>query len=272
MDCKLIALDMDGTVLTSDKRITSATREAAALAADHGIEVALCTGRTYSELGEALAAMPVIRYAVCCNGASVMDGKTGKQLYNNPLPLSTVMEVYRILSPYEMEFEVFADGKVYTPRHCCADPARYGVGNLLPLIRATRLPVDDMETFLAALPVPVDKINIFFPTASLRDEARRAIAHCPAALATSEPTNLEVNLPTANKGDGLSHLADYLGIRREQVMAIGDSYNDLGMLEYAGLAVAMGNAVEEAKRRADVITATNDEDGVAKAIREQIGL
>lgn len=266
MAYKLIALDMDGTVLTSDKRITAATQEAVAQASARGFEVALCTGRSYSELREALEAMPSIRYAVCCNGASVVDGATLAQLYSNPLPLSLAQQVYGILSHFDMQFEVFAGTKVYTQRHCCANPAHYGVGPLLPLITETRLPVDNMTEFLATLTIPVNKINIFFPTASMRDDAWREAAVCPVSLTTSEPTNLEVNLPSADKGDGLAHLAAHLGLRREEVVAIGDNLNDLQMLEYAGLAVAMGNAVEQAKLRADSITDTNDNDGVAKAI------
>lgn len=116
----------------------------------------------------------------------------------------------------------------------------------------------------------MEKFSVMYPKVELRDEAWRAVlAACPDVEATTSlGSNIELNAPGVTKGSGLLALAEKLGLRRDQVMAVGDSGNDLSMIEDAGLGVAMGNATPEILAAADAVTADNNHDGVALAIEK----
>jgi len=130
----------------------------------------------------------------------------------------------------------------------------------------TRTPVDSMEDALAGLRRKVGKINMFFPSTEERDRARKVIEPCGFSYCFQHPQNFEINRAGVNKGSALARLAGRLGLTSKEVMAIGDNNNDLPMLQYAGIAVAMENALAGVKERADFVTHSNDEDGVAYAL------
>ena len=127
-----------------------------------------------------------------------------------------------------------------------------------------------MHAMMEAHPREIEKFSILYPTEAQRDAAWQAVAKaCPQLEITSSiERNMELNALGVSKGRGLMALAERLGLARDQVMAVGDSGNDLTMLEAAGLGVAMGNATREVRHAADVITADNNHDGVAEAIEK----
>lgn len=125
----------------------------------------------------------------------------------------------------------------------------------------------DFPAYLAAYEGPANKIHIFFASADAKEEARRRLAGLPYACMESVPNDLEVMPRDVDKGVGLRALAACLGLRPAQVMAVGDGGNDVGMLDFAGVSVCMGNGSEEARRHARFVTAANDGDGLALAIR-----
>ena len=113
-------------------------------------------------------------------------------------------------------------------------------------------------------------INIFFPSSRERYGAKELSRDLPFYITSQEPTNLEFTKREVNKGTGLKMLAESLGIKRDSIMAIGDNNNDLPMIEYAGIGVAMENGLPEVKRAADFVTKSNEDDGVAWAIRKLV--
>jgi len=121
--------------------------------------------------------------------------------------------------------------------------------------------------FLETCRKPVEKINLFFPEIEERTKVRKVLEEIDGILITSSmPTNLEINAPGATKGGGIRRLAEHLGLKREQTMAMGDGENDFSMILEAGIGVAMKNGRPDLCKAADYITDTNDEDGVASAI------
>ncbi|MDP4206080.1 MAG: Cof-type HAD-IIB family hydrolase [Bacteroidota bacterium] len=266
MPIKLIASDLDGTLLDSNKQITEYTRTIIRNSVRQGVIFAFCTGRISNELVEIVAELPEIRYAITCNGAYVIDLLTEKVIHNNLIPMNNVRNIYKSLAGFDMMFELYADGQVYTDEKCLADLNRYGLLYRKELIYNTRIGIKDFSDYIRKREEPVGKVNISFNNQLVRDQAKEIVSRYPYDITCQKPINLEINREGVNKGYGLRKLAEFLNIERNEIMAIGDNNNDLSMLHFAGVSVAMDNAIDEVKRAADYVTMSNDENGVAFAI------
>lgn len=268
MSIKLIAVDMDGTVLKTDKTIGKRTMDALKKSIENGVMVVPATGRIVKTIPKQIVEIPGVRYAVTSNGASVVDLWDHRVLYRNLMSMEGTNRVIRLISSYGLMIAAYCDGVSYADRTML----RFLPENSLPegiydlVIRSQTL-VDDLPDFIAKRKRPLEKINIPYVPQEVRGElAEKIIAMGEFAVTSSGNQNLEINAIQANKGDGLSHLCSLFAISPSQVMAFGDSDNDRAMLEYAGVSIAMGNASEEIRRTAGFVTDTNDREGVAKAI------
>lgn len=269
-DIRLIGLDLDGTVFDDAKRISPRNLAAIEAAVQAGIIVLPATGRTATGVPAAFTSIPGVRYALTSNGASVVDLQTGEHLVDQPFSLEYSLRVYDALAPHGGVFSLFVGGKSYATK---ADNDLIDVlvpENLRDYFRKTRIEVPDLRTVLQERVGEVEKFSVMYPTVEQRDAAWRDVtAACPEIEATSSlGSNIELNAPGVNKGSGLLTLAEKLGLRRDQVMAMGDSGNDLSMIQAAGLGVAMGNATPEILAAANAVTADNNHDGVALAIEK----
>lgn len=269
-DIRLIGLDLDGTVFDDAKRISPRTLAAIRDSVQAGIIVLPATGRTASGVPAAFTSIPGVRYALTSNGASVVDLQTGAHVVDLPFSLEESLRVYDTLKPYGGVFSLFINGKSYATQ---ADNDLIDTvvpESLRDYFRKTRIVVPDLRTALQQYAGHVEKFSVTYSDAATRDAAWKDIqAHCPGVEITSSlGANIELNAPGVNKGSGLMALAEKLGLRRDQVMAMGDSGNDLSMIEAAGLGVAMGNATPEILAAADAVTADNNHDGVALAIEK----
>lgn len=266
---KLIAMDVDGTLLNSRGEVTPEVKAAFEAAHRAGIGLALGTGRVRAECVPVLRQLPELDYMVNCTGASVYNLRERKLVYSNFIPMETVREVYERLRPVNCLFEVMADGLVYCDAGKFPEmSASYPDGHIeyyMNTIRTTRT-LTNMEGFLRDRTEPVTKLHIFFrlPEDSLRAEA--LVSDMDLLILRSVPENLELNMPDVNKGIGLRALAESLGLERGEVMAIGDNTNDSGMLEYAGCPVLVANANPAVLPLGKYMTKSNDESGVAYAI------
>ena len=193
-------------------------------------------------------------------------------LYSDLLDMSDVRYIYDTVKAMDMDmmFELQADGVIYSERRCIEDTKRYNVYHIDEFIKKTRVPVENIGEYIASRDKPVAKVNIFFPTAEIRDEVVEKIKDINYDLSYSEGTNLEFNVKGTTKAKGLVALAEYLGISIEETMAIGDNFNDVDILKTAGVSAVMDNARDEIKKLGDFITLSNDENGVAYAIKELI--
>lgn len=266
MPVSLIAVDVDGTLLNSDGKITEGTQAAFRAAAEHGIRLALGTGRCRDECRYILRQLPELRYMINCSGATVYDVAEDRELYVEGLPMDTVRDLYRRLGDLDCLFEVMADGFIYTDRARLSHLDEYLNHYYIDIIRSTRTPTD-MEELLRTRTEPAAKIHLFFRCEADQQLARSRLAPAGLPMLNSIPENLELNLPTVDKGLGLRRLAEYLGIPTSDCMAIGDNLNDVGMFCEAGYPVLMANGNPEILPHAKYVTASCDEDGVALAIR-----
>lgn len=264
---QLLALDMDGTLLTSDKRISPRTLEAIRQATARGVAVALSTGRALIEIDEYRGALRgAIRYASLSSGGHLFD------LAHNQTIAARTFETSDALAIAEYGLDRDAMVHVMTTTQSVATRAdvdrmdQLGMGVYQDMFRSICTYVDDIRPFIAAHPGEVCKINLYHPSSEARDLSLQQLPKLEAQVARAEQTSLEFSPAGVSKALGLQLLCDHLRCTLGECVAVGDSFNDLDALEAAGLAVAMGNAPEEVKARADAVVADNDHDGIVEVI------
>lgn len=264
---KLFALDMDGTLLQPDHRtVSEQDRQAILAAAEAGAWFVPATGRMAHFLPLPVQELSCWRYAITSNGAAVYDRRDNTLIYSDSLDASLVREILATLEPFSQFFEIYADGESFIERKRLEHPIDYHIpphsvefflhkGNL----------VDSIEQVLDGSH-RVEKIYIPYLSEERREAMKRLLVQFPVLVTSSIGTNLEVNSQTATKGNALHFLRQHLGLRREELLAMGDQDNDLSMIRYAGIGVAMGNAADAVKAEADFVTKSNVENGVSHAL------
>ena len=262
---RLIAVDLDGTVLNDRKQLTPRTAAALTEAAARGVEIVPATGRTAAGLPADLLALPGVRYAITSNGARTADLASGRAI-RNYLPLDKALAAFDILARYDCMADLFQDGKGYTTAANRAAAYRFVPDNLRDYVLNTRTILPDLRAFIASQERGIEKLTIFFLDEAERQRAWAEVAALGVDVVSSLPLNMEINAAGVNKGAGLLALAEQLGLPASALMACGDGGNDTAMVAAAGLGVAMANAFPEVKAAARYVTASNNEDGVARAV------
>ena len=270
-DIKIIVLDLDGTLLTSDKRISPRNYAALERAAEKGIHIVPSTGRFYDGMPAVVRELPFVRYAITVNGAEIYDAREDRVLHRAEMTPAQADEVFAVLDTLPVVYDCYQDGwgwmekRLYDQAEDFIDDPK-----VLAMVKDLRTPVEDFRGLIRSRNRGIQKIQMFF-----RDMDRRAQAlpflrqRFPGLNVTSSiSNNLELNSLDAHKGAALLELCRILGVDPSQTMAFGDGLNDITMLSTAALGVAMENACPEVKAAADDITDTNDRDGVAKAIEQ----
>jgi len=268
-EIKLILLDLDGTLLNSEKKISPATYDALAQAAAKGIHIVPCTGRFFRAMPEQVLNLPFLRYAITINGAEIYDAAEEKSLHSALISLEKAREVYSVLDTLPVIYDCFQDNWGWMDRRFYDIIGRYAMGDIRPeYMRQMRTPVENFLQTLNSRNKAVQKIQMFFLDMELR--ARMLIElqqrFPELAITTSLMNNIEINSGDAHKGAALLELCRHLNIDPAETMAFGDGLNDVTMMRSAGIGIAMGNAAQPVKDAADFITDTNNNDGVAKAI------
>lgn len=269
---KLVAMDLDNTLLDSDKQISEHTKQVLKEAIRQGVYIVPATGRIFKAIPEFLRNIDGVRYALCCNGATVYDQYEEKIIYTNHLSKEVTLTLFDMLKKYHCTYDIYQNGQGYMERRFLEHLSDYNVtGHLLELVEATRLPVDDLREHIEENPLGIEKISVFFDDMEERSIAREELVKKNiASVSSALNNNIELNQFGCDKGDGLQHLAKHLGLSMDEVMACGDAGNDTMMIKAAGTGVVMENGRQELKEIADFITRTNDEDGVAYAIEKLV--
>lgn len=269
---KMIAFDLDGTLLTTDKKFTEYTRNVLREVIKKGIQVVPATGRPLMGVPEEISSFPGIRYMVTSNGARVMEKENKKTLYSMLLPYESAKEILAIFKEYDTMRDVFYDGQGYTEGKKRAYLEKYMSNPAMAgYLRTSRIPVDDLDAMFLREHRAVDKVQALFADPGERTEAFLRLKELPSAEPScSVKNNIEVNASGVHKGIALWKLGEGLGIGAEEIMAFGDGINDIRMLQTVGRGIAMANAVQEVKDAADDVALSNDEEGVAKYIEEHV--
>lgn len=281
---RLIAIDMDGTLLSPDHSVSPRNKQAILKAQESGIEVLIATGRGFSEAYLPVHGAGLTTDFICLNGAEVRD--SSKNIHSKrPLPEDDVKKITSILAAEGIHHELFIEDYIYTTDVTRQIDMFIQAAHLLgqnPPVESIRKEVmDRVEKGYIREVASYDEIinqnanNIYkifgtaFDNYDRLTSARVSLQAFPdLAITASGEFNIEVNHVHAQKGIALERYASSKGIPMEQVMAIGDSFNDLSMLERAGRSVAMENAPQEIKDVCSHLTTSNESDGVALAIEE----
>lgn len=266
MNYRLLAMDLDDTLLDSSLRIREEDRQALERARRAGVVVTLATGRMYRAtlpyVEELAIDAPVITY----QGALVKHPRTGEVLLHRPVPLALALEIVDRLAARGFHLNVYLDDELYVERHTpesrlYASISRVearAVGPLVPFLQKTGR--DPTKVLAIAREEEID---------GLQAEMRPLYEGC-LHVTKSKPRFLEFSHPLADKGHALAVVAGCYGLSPEEVIAIGDSYNDLEMIDWAGLGVAVANARPEIRARAGFVTASNEDGGVARVVEKFI--
>lgn len=269
MRYRLIAADVDGTLVDDRRRIPPAVLEALAEARSAGCRLTLATGRMYPSVLPFAEAIETDAPLILYNGAALVERRSRRVTYRRCLPLADAQLALTLLKRFPLHVNLYAGEGLYIERVTPAAAESMvkdgvtaeAVGDLLAFLQE-----DPVKLLCIGEPVTLEAFRVAF----LAERARRRLPGGPPHLVRSEPTYLEVLPPGVNKGVALAELARQLAIPLEAVVAFGDNLNDLEMVEVAGLGVAVGNAHPDLKARADLVVGTNNEGGMAAVIREVI--
>lgn len=276
-DIKLVALDLDGTLFDNSSRISERNLTAIRSITDKGIHVVISTGRPFEGIPFDQIKGTGINYAITANGSGIYEISTGKCLYENAMNEELVTPILNFLLTRDIHMDAFIGGKGYTPIQCVETAQKLTVpSSIKNYIITTRTRLDNILQFIHENQLKVQKMTLnFYPAADGtlidRETVRKFLVSNPSITTVCGGyNNLEFTRADANKGVGLRKLAEILGVNPDATMAIGDTENDLAIIEAAGIGVAMGNATDAVKARADYVTTTNTKDGVAAAIEHFI--
>ena len=269
-DIRLIASDLDGTLLNSKKQLSDANAKALFDAAQRGIEIVPATGRFYGGMPACIRELPYVHYVITINGASVYDIKKGVSILTAEFSWEKAVGIMKILDGYPVIYDCFMDNWGWMTKSMQDKADSFATGNSLDMIYALRKPVPDLKEYLEKTKHSVQKIQMFFQSKELRlaamDEITRVFEDM--SVTSSIPNNIELNSKEATKGNALRTLAEYLHMDLSETVAFGDDLNDISMLQNAGIGIAMANAPEFVKEAADDTTLSCDEDGVAAALNK----
>ena len=276
-DIKLVALDLDGTLFDNSSRISKRNLTAIRSITDKGIHVVISTGRPFEGIPFDQIKGTGINYAITANGSGIYEISTGKCLYENAMDEELDTPILNFLLTRDIHMDAFIGGKGYTPIQCVETAQKLTVpSSIKNYIITTRTRLDNILQFIHENQLKVQKMTLnFYPAADGtlidRETVRKFLVSNPSITTVCGGyNNLEFTRADANKGVGLRKLAEILGVNPDATMAIGDTENDLAIIEAAGIGVAMGNATDAVKARADYVTTTNTKDGVAAAIEHFI--
>ena len=257
MDIRLIAFDLDGTLLRSDKSISPRTMQALLAARERGVLLVPSTGRLLRSLPEPLLDKSLTRYHILVNGAQVYDSFEDKTLLREELTPQQAMCMLHFLKSHNVLRGVYIDGLGHMSREDFSEiEAVAATPATAALMRRSYQTDEDLDAVTAQ-----------------HNSVQKIIARFPGyAVSSSLGNNIEINAKNATKGSALCFLCEKIGVPIGQCMAFGDGTNDYSMLRAAGFGVAMGNASEEVQSCADAVTETNEEDGVARMIERVLEL
>jgi hypothetical protein len=282
---KLIASDLDGTLLNEKGQVSKKNAETIKKALEHGIHFVVATGRSWEAASKPLAAAGITSPVISLNGAT-MYNEAGELLYQMPMDREAAKQVLSVCNEKGMYLEFFTNKGIFSSSReffleVLVDIMQSANPNLseekireYAHLRFQMEPVEfigDYWEIFRMQDVVIYKILGFSLEKELLAEVRAALGKEEGlAITSSGDINLEFNHPAAQKGVALKELADELNIPMEDVVAVGDNWNDVSMLQAAGRGIAMGNASDEIKQLADATTKLNTEDGVAAVIEKMM--
>src|SRR5690554_1409269 len=271
MNYKMVAIDMDGTLLNEKKQVTDKTKEALVRAQLQGIKIVITTGRIFTSAKLYSDYIGLTTPIIACNGAIIKGIGSEDHFQTYPIDKEIIYQAANICEEMNLPYHLYSEDKIYSTNRW--ELYEFYHRDEIKIDSNYSIVFEDIESShsLYHLGEEILKFNIWDD-----DESRIMMALTKihgiqdAFITSSSPNNIEITNAKATKGNAVKKIAEYFNIRREEVIAIGDSYNDISMIEYAGLGVAMDNAKKDIKDVANFITTSNDEDGIVDVFEKFI--
>ena len=262
---KLIAFDLDGTLLDSKKRILPSSMEAIKEAVSCGKIVCIDTGRALCEIEPVMKEVPEIRYVVGASGGFIYDTYVQKYIFKSCMKAEDVKTIVQGSVGEDVQIVIMGETS-YSQYDKAHNMAKYQMGAYQSTyLKVFELPENVAEFYLNN-PFDTFKINFYNQNPAQREMFKKKFANLPLEVINSETSSLEITAKGVTKGSGLKELASFIEISLDEIIAVGDADNDIPMLEAAGFGIAMGNSNENVMRMADAVVSDNDSDGCAEAI------
>lgn len=265
---RLIVSDLDGTLLRDDHTLSEYTKAVIHKVSEQGIDFMLATGRIFGGARQIAKELKLNTPILACNGALIKEA-AGRLIYGKPLLDETLSEVFRLLTEQKYYFHCYGEESFYTKKF----------GNSLSAFYAFNIDLPEEDRFPMVEIDPMDLIGkdtIYKVLARCEgEEERKALYSSLTEIAGTSVTvswhnTFDICADEVSKASAIERYAKKNGIAQSEIICFGDNYNDMDMLQYAGLGIAVENGVKELKEAADYVTACNNEDGVAKAIEKLV--
>ncbi|EOL43402.1 Cof-type HAD-IIB family hydrolase [Enterococcus caccae] len=277
MDVKAIVLDIDGTLLNDEKKLTDQTKKVLITAQKKGIKVILASGRPTPGMLKYVDELEMAKYSgmiVSYNGAHVLDVSTQKELFSQPLSVENSKNILEHLKQFDVKPMIAKDDYMYVNNVFdgmldLGFPE--GLFNIIEYeSRGGNFQLCEKVDLAKFVDFPLHKILVAAQPNYLQDNWQKILAPFRQSVSGmfSAPMYFEFTDRGIDKANALEQTLKPLGIHEEHIISFGDGHNDMSLIKYAGLGVAMGNAVDELKNAADKITLSNNEDGIAKVLEE----
>ena len=262
---KMVCLDIDGTLLNSNHKISEKVKDAINIVANEKkISVILVSARMPKGITFLQKELEIEQPIICYSGALILD-KDNKTLAKENIDVFNLEEIYKLACEFNIHLSLYKDDEWYIEEMDYWAKQESDITNIIPKIENFKELIEKWKNESTGpnkilCMAEADKITLL-------KESTKAI---DLNIYPSKPTYLEIMPAKASKTSAINILQKKFNVDKSEIIAMGDNYNDIDMLEYAGLGIAMGNAPEDVKKHGDDVTLTNDEDGVALALKKYV--
>lgn len=274
MNYKCVIADLDGTLLHSDKSISSYTIEILEKLVASGVYFVTSTGRAFNSVPDEVKRIKGIKYHITSNGVVIRDGNSGEITDASFMSKSSVEGLLELARTEGFVAECFVGGQPYISKaDFLSDKLCYCNPNRFNYVKKTRIAVDDIYEFGRSHIDTMECVNLTMPPERMTEIWERiASEYKDVYITTSECDLLEISSINSGKDVGIKKVCELLDISPEEIVAFGDNNNDLEMLKLVGLGISMGNSTKKCIEASDKCVLSNDEDGVAKEIEQLFSL
>ena len=262
-DIKVLVLDIDGTLTNSEKKITPATKRGIINILERGHKVMIASGRPTPGLRYCEKELELEKYGgylLSFNGGRIINCRTGEIVFEKTLPAPIVPNLYKYAVKQDVGFVTYLGNQIILGTR---------MDEYLEFeSRINGMPIKKVDNFIDFVDFEVNKCLMTAPPEKAKriEEELIDLYGDVISISRSEPFYVEMMPKNINKATSIDRMLTSVGLTRENAICCGDGFNDITMIEYAGIGVAMENAQEEVKKKADFITRSNDEDGIVNVI------
>ncbi|MCG8483676.1 MAG: Cof-type HAD-IIB family hydrolase [Clostridia bacterium] len=263
MSYKMLVSDIDGTLLNSNHQLDDAICDAVEKAVENGKIVVLATGREYCGAAHIIEKLGLNTHLICSNGATIVDTKTGEEVYSKLISRDNAYKIIKACEKNKIYCRPNIDGVLYVhfdDPHYTFYTTMFGDDSTKNICGYS-----DIAPYMKE-GCAIDQLSITVLEDTNINAFREDINGLGVTLIASNPVSYDIIAEGTSKSEGVKFLAEAYNISPEEIIAVGDNYNDICMIQYAGLGVAMENSVDDVKKEADLTCPSNDDHGVAKLI------